>query len=127
MDRVRIDKWLWAVRLFKTRSQATEACGKGHVSIGEQQVKASREVKAGDVVKLRVPPIVREYLVKDVAEKRMSASLAVDFVEEVTPADRLDLLKGVGMQFERRDRGIGRPTKRDRRMIDRIKDYDGEE
>lgn len=73
-EKVRIDKWLWAVRIFKTRSQAAEACGKGHVSIGEVHVKASREVKVGEVVKVRIPPIEREYVVKQVTDKRMSAN-----------------------------------------------------
>lgn len=121
-DKVRIDKWLWAVRIFKTRSLAAEACGKGHVSIGGVNVKASREVKVGDTVSVRVPPIQRDYRVKQVTDKRMSAQLAVDFVEEVTPQERLDILRGVRMQFEYRDKGLGRPTKRDRRLIDRLKD-----
>ena len=116
MEKVRIDKWLWAVRIFKTRSLTAEACGKGHV-------KASREVKVGDTVKVRVPPIEREYLVKQVTDKRMSAQLAVDFVEETTPQERLDILRGTHMQFEARDRGTGRPTKRDRRLIDKLKEF----
>lgn len=124
MEKVRIDKWLWAVRIFKTRSQAAEACGKSHVSVGDVRVKASREIRAGEVVKVRVPPIEREYRVKQVVEKRMSAALAVDFVEEITPVEKLDILRGTAMQFERRDRGAGRPTKRDRRQIDRIKEND---
>ena len=127
MDRTRIDKWLWAARIFKTRSQAAEACGKGHVCIGETRVKASREVKAGDRVRVRVAPIEREYIVKQVTDKRMSAQLAVNFVEEITPQERLDILKGIAMQFERRDRGAGRPTKRDRRLIDLVKEGDGDE
>ena len=122
MEKVRIDKWLWAVRIFKTRSLAAEACGKGHVSIGDVHVKASREVKIGDVVKVRVPPIEREYVVKQVTDKRMSAQLAVDFVEETTSQEKLDILRGVHIQFESRDRGSGRPTKRDRRLIDRLKE-----
>jgi len=120
-EKVRIDKWLWAVRIFKTRSLAAEACGKGHVSIGDIHVKASREVRVGDHVKVRVPPIEREYVVKQLTDKRMSAQLTVDFVEEVTPQERLDILRGVHMVFERRDRGSGRPTKRDRRLIDKLK------
>ena len=120
-EKVRIDKWLWAVRIFKARSQAAEACGKGHVSIGEVHVKASREVKVGEVVKVRIPPIEREYVVKQVTDKRMSAQLAVDFVEEITPQERLDILKGTHMMFEHRDRGTGRPTKRDRRLIYKLK------
>lgn len=122
MEKVRIDKWLWAVRIFKTRSLAAEACGKGHVSIGDVHVKASRDVKVGETVKVRVPPIEREYLVKQVTDKRMSAQLAVDFVEETTPQEKLDILRGTHMQFEARDRGTGRPTKRDRRMIDKLKE-----
>ncbi len=121
-EKVRIDKWLWAVRIFKTRSLAAEECTKGHVSIGGQHVKASREVKKGDEVLVRIPPIERHYLVKQVTSKRMSAQLAVEFVEDVTPPEKLallDVIKNPG--FERRDRGIGRPTKRDRRMIDKLK------
>ena len=110
MEKVRIDKWLWAVRIFKTRSLAAEECGKGHVSIGDAHVKASREVKVG------------EYVVKQIPDKRMSAQLAVDFVEEITPQEKLDILRGTFMQFESRDRGSGRPTKRDRRLIDKLKE-----
>ena len=85
-------------------------------------MKASREVKVGDVVKVRVPPIEREYVVKQITDKRMSAQLAVDFVEEITPQEKLDILRGTFMQFESRDRGTGRPTKRDRRLIDKLKE-----
>ncbi len=120
--KVRIDKWLWAVRIFKTRSLAADECGKGHVSIGEVKVKPSREVHIGEVVKVRMPPIERHYLVKGLADKRMSAQLSVDFVEDVTPQEQLDLLNASrAFGFEYRDKGIGRPTKRDRRMIDKIK------
>lgn len=129
-ERVRIDKWLWAVRIFKTRSLAAEECGKGHVTIGDVHVKASRELKGGEVVKVRIAPIERHYLVKKLTDKRMSAQLAVDFVEDVTPPDTLALLNAVkAYGFEYRDRGAGRPTKRDRRMIDKLKseDWEGEE
>ncbi|MBD9178164.1 MAG: RNA-binding S4 domain-containing protein [Odoribacter splanchnicus] len=129
-ERVRIDKWLWAVRIFKTRSLAAEECGKGHVTIGDVHVKASRELKGGEVVKVRIAPIERHYLVKKLTDKRMSAQLAVDFVEDVTPPETLALLNAVkAYGFEYRDRGAGRPTKRDRRMIDKLKseDWEGEE
>ena len=129
-ERVRIDKWLWAVRIFKTRSLAAEECGKGHVTIGDVHVKASRELKGGEVVKVRIAPIERHYLVKKLTDKRMSAQLAVDFVEDVTPSETLALLNAVkAYGFEYRDRGAGRPTKRDRRMIDKLKseDWEGEE
>lgn len=124
-NKVRIDKWLWAVRIFKTRSLAAEECDKGHVRIGDFNVKASREVRVGDEIKVRIPPIERHYLVKQVTSKRMSAQLSVDFVQDVTPQEKLDLMntaKAYG--FEQRDRGVGRPTKKDRRMIDRFKDSD---
>ena len=129
-ERVRIDKWLWAVRIFKTRSLAAEECGKGHVTIGDVHVKSSRELKGGEVVKVRIAPIERHYLVKKLTDKRMSAQLAVDFVEDVTPPETLALLNAVkAYGFEYRDRGAGRPTKRDRRMIDKLKseDWEGEE
>lgn len=129
-ERVRIDKWLWAVRIFKTRSLAAEECGKGHVTIGDVHVKASRELKGGEVVKVRIAPIERHYLVKKLTDKRMSAQLAVNFVEDVTPPETLALLNAVkAYGFEYRDRGAGRPTKRDRRMIDKLKseDWEGEE
>lgn len=112
-DRVRIDKWLWAVRIFKTRSLAAEECSKGHVAIGDVKVKASKELKGGEIVKVRQAPIERHFLVKQLAEKRMSAQLAMDFVEDVTPQENLDLLNAtLNYGFEKRDRGIGRPTKK---------------
>lgn len=127
-EKVRIDKWLWAVRIFKTRSLAAEECNKGHVSIGDVHVKPSRELKGGEVVKVRVPPIERHYLVKQLTIKRMSAQLAVDFVEDVTPPETLALLNVVkAYGFEYRPRGLGRPTKKDRRMIDRLKSGDDED
>lgn len=127
-EKVRIDKWLWAVRIFKTRSLAAEECNKGHVSIGDVHVKPSRELKGGEVVKVRVPPIERHYLVKQLTIKRMSALLAVDFVEDVTPPETLALLNAVkAYGFEYRPRGLGRPTKKDRRMIDRLKSGDDED
>lgn len=122
MEKVRIDKWLWAVRIFKTRSLAAEECGKGHVSIGDAHVKASREVKVGDVVKVRVPPIEREYVVKQITDKRMSAQLAVDFVEEITPQEKLDILRGTFMQFESRV-VFGTSHETGSEVVDKLKDY----
>lgn len=122
-QKVRIDKWLWAVRIFKTRSIAAEECAKGHVSIGDVKVKASRDLKGGEIVKVRIPPIERHYLVKQLTDKRMSAQLAVGFVEDVTPPETLALLSAVkAYGFESRTRGLGRPTKKDRRMIDKLKE-----
>jgi len=124
-DKVRIDKWLWAVRIFKTRSMAAEACKKGKVTINGVSIKPSREVRLNEVINLRVPPITRSYKVLDISGKRMSAKLAVDFVKDVTAQDQLNLLDATkNFGFEKRDRSIGRPTKHDRRMIDKLKDID---
>lgn len=121
---VRVDKWLWAVRVFKTRSQATEACRKGRVSIGELPVKASREVQAGEVVKVRINPITRSYRVLEVAEKRMSAKLASGFVKDITPKEELDVIEmQKHMNWSLRERGTGRPTKKDRRNLDDFFDF----
>ncbi len=90
-EEVRIDKWLWAVRIYKTRSQATESCRKGHVSIGNLPVKPSRSVHIGEIVKVRKSPVVRSFKVLGLAEKRMSAKLTEDFLEDVTPPEELEL------------------------------------
>jgi len=121
-EKVRIDKWLWAVRIFKTRSLASEACKKGKVSINGVSVKPSREVRMNEKIDLRVSPIIRSYKVKAISGKRMGAKFAVDFVEDVTAQDQLDLLNATKQfGFEQRQRGSGRPTKHDRRLIDKLK------
>lgn len=121
-EKIRIDKWLWAVRIFKTRSMAAEACRKGQVQIDGINIKPSRDISVGDEIQVKRPPIIRTYLVKAVTGKRMSAKLAVDFVEEITPQEQFDLLNAVKTYgFEQRDRGVGRPTKRDRRDIEKLK------
>lgn len=118
-DNVRIDKWLWAVRVYKTRSQSTEACRKGHVSIGNITVKASRTVQVGEILKVRKPPIVKQLEILALAEKRMSAKLIVNFVKDVTPLEELELLElQKNMRWFSRDPGTGRPTKKDRRDLD---------
>lgn len=122
---VRIDKYLWAVRLFKTRSIAAEACKKGKVSINNMPVKSSRVIKAGDEIDIRVPPIVRKYKVLDVAEKRMGAKLTPDFVKDITPPDQLEMLELAKLASNaNRDRGMGRPTKKDRRDLERLQEGD---
>jgi len=116
---VRVDKWLWAVRIFKTRSQATEACKKGHVSIGDLPVKASRMIQAGDIVKVRKPPVTKSLKVLALAEKRMGAKLIVNFVEDITPPEELEILEmQKNMRWSAREKGTGRPTKKDRRELD---------
>ncbi len=116
---VRIDKWLWAVRLFKTRSQAAEACKKGKITVNNQTAKPSREVVAGDTVFIRQQPINRTYKVLEIAGKRMGAKLTVDFVKEITPQEELDILETQKhMRWITREKGTGRPTKKERRDMD---------
>lgn len=116
---VRVDKWLWAVRLYKTRSLATEACKKGHVSLGNTILKPSKTIQVNDVIEVRKPPITRSLKVLALAEKRMGAKLISDFVEDVTPAEEIELLEmQKHMRWISRDRGTGRPTKKDRRELD---------
>lgn len=118
-EQVRVDKWLWAVRVFKTRSVATEAVKKGRVFIDDQPVKPSRVVKVGDVVKVRKTPVTYSYKVLQLAGKRMGAKLVSDYMEDVTPKEELEILevqKHSG--WFQRERGTGRPTKKDRRDLD---------
>ena len=119
VENVRVDKWLWAVRVFKTRSQASEACRKGHVSIGELPVKPSRIIHQGEILKVKKSPITRSFKILSLVEKRMSAKLIVDFVEDVTPPEELELLEmQKNMKWINRERGTGRPTKKDRRELE---------
>ncbi len=90
-EHVRIDKWLWAMRIFKTRSQATEACKKGHVSIDNLPVKPSRQIHPGEKILVRKPPYARQFKVLALAEKRMSAALVPDFAQDVTSPEELAL------------------------------------
>ena len=116
---IRVDKWLWAVRIFKTRSQATEACRKGHVSIGDLPVKPSRGVHIGEIIKVRKPPVTRSFKVIALAEKRMSAKITVDYLEDVTPPEELEIQEmQKNMRWIIRDKGTGRPTKKERRELD---------
>jgi ribosome-associated heat shock protein Hsp15 len=120
---LRIDKWLWTVRLFKTRSQAAEACSKGKVSVDGHPVKPSRIIREGDIISVRRAPSVFTYRVKALAGSRQPASKTVAFLEDITPEEEKE--KSVHknlLVFSRRDRGTGRPSKRDRRIIDRLKD-----
>ncbi|MCG8579357.1 MAG: RNA-binding S4 domain-containing protein [Bacteroidales bacterium] len=122
---VRIDKYLWAVRLFKTRSIAAEACKKGKVSMNGMSVKSSRTVKPGDEIDIRIPPITRKFKVLDVAEKRMGAKLTPGFVKDITPQDQIELLELARLASSaNRDRGMGRPTKKDRRDLEKLQEGD---
>ena len=121
---VRIDKWLWAVRIYKTRSLATEECRKGHVSIGNIPVKPSRMVHVGEILKVRKSPITRTFRVLQLAEKRMSASLTMAHFEDITLPEELELLDmQKNMRWITRDPGTGRPTKKERRDLDDFFDW----
>lgn len=118
-NEVRIDKWLWAVRIFKTRSIATDAIKMGRVTISGQRVKPSKMVKVGEVIDVKKPPIVYSFKVLALAENRMGAKLVPGFMENVTRKEQLDLLEMNRITgFIDRAKGLGRPTKKDRRDID---------
>ena len=118
---VRIDKYLWAVRVFKTRTLATEACRKGKVTVDEMPAKPSRSVTAGDVIQVKKMPVVYSYRVTDPIEKRVGAKIVENYVENVTPEEELIKLEMQDDFFIKRDRGAGRPTKKERRLLDDIR------
>jgi ribosome-associated heat shock protein Hsp15 len=119
MAEVRIDKWLWAVRIFKTRTIASDACKLGRVTIDGNKVKSSRTVKVGDIIQVRKPPVTYSFKVLQLAENRMGAKLVPDFMENVTPKEQLDVLQLQRLNgFIDRAKGTGRPTKKDRRDLD---------
>jgi ribosome-associated heat shock protein Hsp15 len=121
---IRIDKWLWAVRIFKTRSMATNACKNSKVFINETSVKPSHTVKIGDVIEVKHPPIIRTFKVIGLLEKRVSAKIAKDFVEEITPPEEFEKLKAIrNNPLALREKGTGRPTKRERRKIDSLRKF----
>jgi ribosome-associated heat shock protein Hsp15 len=120
---VRIDKWLWASRIFKTRNIATEACKRGRISIGGSLVKASRLVKVGDVIQVRKPPIIWSFKILQATGNRVGAKLVPDVLENVTTADQLAILERNKLEgYIDRAKGTGRPTKKDRRDLDEFSD-----
>jgi len=119
---VRIDKWLWAVRIFKTRNQATTACKKGKILIKNKPVKPSRIVDIDDIVVIKKLPVVYTYRVKELLEKRVAARQVNQYIEDLTSDEELKKLKIRQMQnFIIREKGMGRPTKKERRTLDRLK------
>lgn len=116
---VRIDKWIWAVRIFKTRTVAADACKKGRVMIGDTPVKPSRTVKVGDIVKVRKPPVTYSFRVLALTENRLGAKLVADYMDNITPKAELDMLEIVKISgFVDRRKGLGRPTKREGRQLE---------
>lgn len=119
MAEVRVDKWLWAVRIYKTRSLAAEACKKGKVTCNGVTLKPSHVVKVGEVYQVKRSPIICSYKVIALAHNRMAAKLVPDFMMDVTTPDQLELLELSRLaQATGRARGTGRPTKKERRELD---------
>ena len=123
MPEARIDKWMWAVRIFKTRPIAAEACKKGRVTINGSQVKAARMIKPNDVIQVKKPPIIYSFKVLQAIEKRVGAKLVPEVMENVTTPDQYELLEMSKVSgFVDRARGTGRPTKKDRRSLEDFTD-----
>ena len=121
MAEVRIDKWMWATRIFKTRTIAAEACKKNRVMIQGVNVKASRMIKVGDVIQVRKPPITYSFKVLEVTERRMRAKMVPQYLENVTTADQYEILELNKISgFVDRAKGMGRPTKKDRRELEQF-------
>ena len=121
-DNVRVDKWLWAVRVYKTRSLATEACKAGRVRIGGQVIKPSREIRINDEVSIHLGIFTKTVKVIALLHNRALAALVPNFLTDITPQAEYDkLMVQKEMKPEFRPRGIGRPTKKHRRLIDRLK------
>ena len=119
-EKVRLDKWLWAVRIYKTRSLATEACKKGRVTVNGMEAKASRDIRPGDMLFIRKLPVIYTIRVKGVIENRIAAKRVPEFLEDLTSPEEIEKLKLQDTAFFKRDRGAGRPTKKERRLLDRM-------
>jgi len=122
LDVIRIDKWLWAVRLFKTRTQASDACRGGKVKIDGQNVKPSRDIRVGEEIDVQLGIVRKKVSVKAILKNRVGAKLVDDYMEDLTPTEeyeKLEMLKQ--LNYEKRDRGTGRPTKKNRRDINKLK------
>lgn len=122
-DFARIDKWLWAARIYKTRSLAADACKNGRVTIGGVNVKPSHMIKRGEVISVKKPPITYSFMVLDCIEKRVGAKLLIDVYKNVTDPKQYELLEMSRISgFVDRARGTGRPTKKERRALDAFVD-----
>ena len=118
-DEARIDKWLWAARILKTRTIAADACKNGRISVNGVGVKPSRMVKVGDVIAVRKPPVTYSFRILKTIEQRVGAKLLPEIYENVTTSDQYELLEMTRISgFVNRQRGTGRPTKKDRRQME---------
>jgi ribosome-associated heat shock protein Hsp15 len=122
-EATRIDKWLWAIRIYKTRTLAADACKAGKIKIDGVAVKPSREVKLMDEITISQGQLIRTMRVKSLIHNRVSAKLVPEHAEDLTPPEEYEKLKLIQeINGEHRDRGIGRPTKKQRRLIDLLKE-----
>ena len=123
MEEVRIDKYLWSIRVFKTRSEATDACKGGKIRVNGADIKPSKAVKVGDLIVARKGAVAYTYKVLELIDKRQGAKLVPRYAENLTPEEELAKLRApVETFFLKRDRGAGRPTKKDRRQMDSLWD-----
>lgn len=128
MAEARIDKWLWAMRVFKTRTVSTDACKKGRVTMGGVAVKPSRMIKEGDVIEVKKPPVTYTFRVKQVTQNRLGAKLVEGYLENLTPKSQYDLLEMAKISgFVDRQKGLGRPTKREGREMARFREEAAED
>ncbi len=118
-DEIRIDKWLWSVRLFKTRTLAAEACKKGKITLANSPVKASRNIRIGEVVQIKKTPITYSFKVIAFPSSRLGANLVHEYMTNVTPPEQYEILElSKTSGFIDREKGTGRPTKKDRRALE---------
>ena len=121
MDEVRIDKYLWSIRVYKTRSEATDACKGGKIRVNCADTKPSKPVKVGDTIVARKGAVTYTYKVLQLVDKRQGAKLVSQYAENLTPEEEIAKLRApVETFFLKRDRGAGRPTKKDRRQMEEL-------
>ena len=119
----RIDKWLWSVRIYKTRLLATKACSGGKVKINGLSVKASRKIQSGDQIQVRKGVVKHEYKILKIADKRMGAKMVSNYLNDITPEKELEKLKIAKIiPNQKREKGKGRPTKKERRSMENLRD-----
>ena len=122
---IRIDKWLWMVRVYKTRTMATDACNAGKIKMNGDNVKPSKIVKMGEIYAIKLDQLDKSIQVLDFPKSRVGAPLVPNFYTDLTTPEGDERVKSLRTGYEIRDHGDGRPTKRDRRQIDYLKDYFG--
>lgn len=122
---IRIDKWLWMVRVYKTRTMATDACNAGKIKMNGDNVKPSKIVKMGEIYAIKLDQLDKSIQVLDFPKSRVGAPLVPNYYTDLTTPEEYERVKSLRTRFEIRDHGDGRPTKRDRRQIDYLKDYFG--